>query len=813
MRSLRLVPLSVILCAAVPAHLAAQFGAEQSITLDGPVTTDVVDLDQDGDRDLLIGSRLGLLLFENTDGLGTFGAPVTIGTGVECRAHVVDLDGNGWPDIVASRELDGGIVWFRNLGVFGWSMPFDVLPGATAMDLGSADLDDDGDNDPYFVLSIGTLAWCENTDGNGLMSAAMYVTTLYNSARVQAVDVDEDGDVDLTWSVPIPEEMGWCQNNGGLFSNAQSLVADRKGRLVDLDSDGRNDLISASSLTGTVDWQRGTNAQLGFAPMSNVTVGTSANVLLVQDLDGDGDRDMAVANSITDQLSWYENLDGQGGFGPQQVIAYGVDDAHAMTAGDVDGDGDPEFFALTSVQNRLVWYRNLEIAQLMITGRVFNDVDADGQFNGTDHGLFNVRVDLSDGRSTFTNHSGMYWFTASPGNYSVEVSAPYMWQPTNAIAASAMVASPNGSALNNDFGLHADQPFNAYNAELTSGAIRCTEQVSYYLTATNTGNQVHDLRMVLNIDNISGFVIADPVPASITGNTITWDFTTVQPSHARTVEVKVLMADASQMGTVMNDLLTAHAMDNGQIVHTATADYHPTLVCAFDPNDKQVLPAGDGVDHLTAMNTNLEYTVRFMNTGNAPALDVVILDQLDSNVDPATLQVLASSHAVHTIIEADGLVRFEHYGINLPDSGSNYHGSQGFVRFVVRPFDNLAEGTVVNNTADIHFDNNAPIVTNTVFNTLTYGIVDGVAEAITDAEVLSIVPNPVQDQAIITVDATFNGAADLHLIDASGRIVRRWKVRSNEQVQVNMAGTPAGIYALQLALPGERAHVTRMVIE
>ena len=810
---MRLFPLTALTFTLLPAALLAQFGAEQTIAIEGPETMELVDLDLDGDRDMLVGSRIGLLYFENSDGMGNFAAPVTIGGGAESRAHVVDMDGNGWPDILASRELNGGIVWYRNLGTFGWSAPLMVLPGATAVELGHADIDNDGDQDPYFVLSINTLAWCENTDGTGTMSAAMSITPLYNNARVQAIDLDEDADLDLVWSVGLPEEMGWCANLGGSFAVAQSINTSRKGNMNDLDGDGRFDLISTSSLAGVLDWQRGLDAQQNFATFSPVAMGTSADALLVQDLDGDGDKDLASSNSSIDQIMWYENIDGQGSFGPAQIIAYGVDDAHKLVAGDLDGDGDPEFFAATSVQNRIARFENLEVAQLMICGRVFNDINSDGLFNGTDHGMYNVRVDLNDGRSTFTNHSGIYWFQASPGNYTVEVAAPYMWQLTSTGIANAMVAAPNGSALGRDFSLHADQVLNDYTAELTSGSIRCTAEVPYFLTATNTGNQVHDLRMVLTLDNINTFNSADPLPTSINGNTITWDFATVQPSHSRNVEVKVQMADANFMGTVMNDHLVAEAMDNGQVVHTVTADNQATLVCAFDPNDKQVLPVGDGVDHLTAMNTTLEYTVRFMNTGNAPALDVVIIDQLDADLDPATFQVLASSHTVHTIMEADGVVRFEHYGINLPDSGADYIGSQGFVRFSIRTLNNLPEGTVASNTADIHFDYNAPIVTNTVFNTLTYGIVDGIAETVVGKEVLTIVPNPVQDQTTITVSAIFLGAADLYLTDAAGRIVRRWKVRSDEQVQVNMAGTPSGVYALQLALPGEQAQVARMVIE
>ncbi|MCP5787313.1 VCBS repeat-containing protein, partial [Klebsiella pneumoniae] len=80
-----------------------------------------------------------------------------------------------------------------------------------------------------------------------------------------------------------------------------------------LDSDGRLDLLSASALAGAVDWQRGLNAQLGFAPYNSVASGTFPSQFFVNDLDGDGDRDVAIADAASDQLGWYENIDGQGG--------------------------------------------------------------------------------------------------------------------------------------------------------------------------------------------------------------------------------------------------------------------------------------------------------------------------------------------------------------------------------------------------------------------------------------------------------------------------------------------------------------------
>ncbi|WP_336556646.1 DUF7619 domain-containing protein, partial [Streptomyces brasiliscabiei] len=65
--------------------------------------------------------------------------------------------------------------------------------------------------------------------------------------------------------------------------------------------------------------------------------------------------------------------------------------------------------------------------------------------------------------------------------------------------------------------------------------------------------------------------------------------------------------------------------------------------------------------------------------------------------------------------------------IMLPDSHTNMSLSTGFVKYYIYPKKNLHTGTRVSNSADIYFDYNAPVKTNTVFNTL--GMPNGINEA------------------------------------------------------------------------------------
>ncbi|MBD0257193.1 MAG: T9SS type A sorting domain-containing protein, partial [Cytophagales bacterium] len=64
------------------------------------------------------------------------------------------------------------------------------------------------------------------------------------------------------------------------------------------------------------------------------------------------------------------------------------------------------------------------------------------------------------------------------------------------------------------------------------------------------------------------------------------------------------------------------------------------------------------------------------------------------------------------------VLTFTFEAINLPDSTRAQAGSNGFAKFTVKPLGGLPEGTRIENFADIFFDYNPPVRTNTTLNTL-----------------------------------------------------------------------------------------------
>lgn len=138
-----------------------------------------------------------------------------------------------------------------------------------------------------------------------------------------------------------------------------------------------------------------------------------------------------------------------------------------------------------------------------------------------------------------------------------------------------------------------------------------------------------------------------------------------------------------------------------------------TDTCGCDPNDKMVTPKGCGENGNIEKNQKLNYKVRFENTGTGNAHDIVIRDEIDSDLDLPTLEILGASHTITNVqIIPDTALIITLGGIELePDSS-------GFIAFNISPKQGLDDGTQITNQAGIYFDNNEVVVTNVTLNTV-----------------------------------------------------------------------------------------------
>lgn len=229
-------------------------------------------------------------------------------------------------------------------------------------------------------------------------------------------------------------------------------------------------------------------------------------------------------------------------------------------------------------------------------------------------------------------------------------------------------------------------------------------------------------------------------------------------------------------------------------------------VGSYDPNDKQGFPIGYGTNHIIEKSVEIEYMLRFQNTGTAPAVNVEIKDPIDvAYLDISTLQLQSSSHPYVLSIEDGNTLVFKFDNIMLPDSNTNEPASYGFVRFKIGQQANNPLGTVIENSAAIYFDFNAPIITNTTFHTIGENFIQlvstkSIKEKVVDVKVF---PNPFMTQTTVEISSEkqFQNLT-LTIFDVMGRAIKTVQSNENNRITLDRDGLTTGIYFYQIQSNG-----------
>lgn len=224
---------------------------------------------------------------------------------------------------------------------------------------------------------------------------------------------------------------------------------------------------------------------------------------------------------------------------------------------------------------------------------------------------------------------------------------------------------------------------------------------------------------------------------------------------------------------------------------------------SFDPNDKQGFPMGYGPEHYIERGTDIEYLIRFQNTGTDTAFTVVIRDTLSPFLDPTSIQPGASSHDYRFELYGTGVLKFNFDEIMLPDSNVNEPASHGFVKFRIQQQPDLDTGIVIKNSAGIYFDFNEPIITNTTFHkigenyiVIDQGGVNATTNLVNQPKVL-VYPNPFDEIAMFELENVQGNGFRFSLFDATGQLVRE-EVFREKNFQFDRGNLTAGIYFFQI---------------
>ncbi|MEM6271701.1 MAG: T9SS type A sorting domain-containing protein [Bacteroidota bacterium] len=434
-------------------------------------------------------------------------------------------------------------------------------------------------------------------------------------------------------------------------------------------------------------------------------------------------------------------------------------------------------------------------SQNTISGQIWNDTNGNGlQDPGEPPYALGVVMAMPGPWFASTNAAGNYSLSVPTGNFTVSMAPPlYYSQTFPANNNSHLVNFPGvgGTAPGQDFGIQGIPNQADLQVVIASSPMRPGFSRTHYLTLQNVGTTTESGTVTYTYDTLLNYLSSNLSGVhNATNSTATWNFANLDPGQFINYNVTMDVPSYAMIGDTVtvnaavslppNELTPANNVDSIDI----------PILNSWDPNDKLVIPLGDGPGGSIANGTKLTYTVRFQNTGNAPAINVRIEDTLDTDLDPSTFVMLGSSHPYNWSMSGAGHLTWDFPNINLPDSNSNEPASHGFVQFQIDPYPNLSQGTRLENNAAIYFDFNPPIITNTVLNTIDFVI--GAGDPGENA--LVAYPNPFTDEIHFVWREMGEGPFAVELIELSGRVLRRYERLTDERFTFSAADLVSGIY-------------------
>lgn len=406
--------------------------------------------------------------------------------------------------------------------------------------------------------------------------------------------------------------------------------------------------------------------------------------------------------------------------------------------------------------------------------------------------------------ATFTSNLGQYDLYVGQGTFTT--TADLLLPTYFSISPTSHSSNFNvfGTTDQADFCISSTQSVNDLNVTIVPlFPARPGSNVHYVIVYENMGTVPMNGQIVFQFDNTKqSFVAAVPTETASTSNSVTFNFTNLQPLHQEEITINLLTAQPPtvNLGDVLNLTATITPITNDYTPNDNVFQLAQTVVGPFDPNDKQVLE-GDEIAIADA-DEYLHYLIRFQNMGTASAINVVVADKLSDQLDWNSIKMLSASHDYRVEITDGKNVEFIFENINLPHEAANAPGSHGYVAFKIKPKANIAVGDIIEGKAAIFFDFNAPIITNTVSTEVVQNLS---TEGFEEIGNILLYPNPTN--GIVKI-STKTEIGKIEVFSITGK---RLLFQKNDLTEIDFQQFPRGIYFVKITGKNGRETTQKIV--
>lgn len=457
-------------------------------------------------------------------------------------------------------------------------------------------------------------------------------------------------------------------------------------------------------------------------------------------------------------------------------------------------DGQHYYIVWTDMFSSLPFTWELRECAGSVTGVTYRDANS----NGTrDVGEPQVDAMLAINPGGLSSYSGSdpYSFCSELGSFTVTVPNPPQYHTVVPASQSYSIPVQGTQVTGVDFAFQPipgiyDAAVNIWGQNAWIG-----NNTQLHVGYQNLGSEPMNATITLTLDVLLSFVSSSITPTNVSGPAITWALPTLAPFSSGVINVIVSTPPtATPQLPVLNYVLLTTTETDIDLANNQD-DQHATTVTAIDPNDKHVSTESISPDDVADQKL-LEYTINFQNTGTAPAVNIIVKDSLDADWDLGTFEMVGATHA-YTLTVNEQVAIWSFANIMLPDSTTDEPASHGSIHYRIAPKNSLSLGDQLTNRADIYFDYNAPVLTNTTVTTveLSTGIEESVLR-----NGLAVSPSP--STGLVNMrwsDARLNNAR-LTVTDALGRVVHASSISSSTNMRsLDLSFLPVGSYVARLS--------------